>query len=92
MDKYTFKLASFNYKGVKRSIDHIRELCRDIDIIALQETWLLPDDVSYLCSIDGDFSTTGKSGMNTAEGKVRGRPYGGVALLWRMTAFQNIGI
>ncbi|XP_026736675.1 uncharacterized protein LOC113500168 [Trichoplusia ni] len=88
----TFTLTSFNCKNVKRSVDNIREMCRFSDIIALQETWLLPDEIQYLSTIDRKFSSTGTSAVDTAAGLLRGRPYGGVALLWRSDVFQNVSV
>ncbi|KAF9807217.1 hypothetical protein SFRURICE_003332, partial [Spodoptera frugiperda] len=49
---------------VKRSVEGIRELCKTCDLIALQETWLLPSDISYLSSIDEEFSCTGTSAVD----------------------------
>ncbi|CAF4843312.1 unnamed protein product [Pieris macdunnoughi] len=83
-------MTTFNCKNIKRSLECIRDLCRHSDIIALQETWLLPSEISYLGSIEADFGYTGTSAMDTSEGMLRGRPYGGVALLWRRSVFNNV--
>lgn len=88
----SYKLASYNCKNVKRSIDAIRELCRTSDLICLQETWLLPHDLSYLDSIDVNFGCTGTSAVDTTAGMLRGRPHGGVAVLWRKSAFSNVSV
>ncbi|KOB74179.1 Mutant cadherin, partial [Operophtera brumata] len=82
------KFVSFNCKNVKRSIDGIRSLCDSCDIIALQETWLLPEDISFLSCVDSKFSYTGTSAVDTTAGVVRGRYYGGVALLWNNSVFH----
>lgn len=84
--------ATFNCKNVKRSLEHIRQLCRASDIIALQETWLLPEDINFLGSIDDEFGFTGTSAVDTAAGVLRGRPYGGVALLWKKQVFTNVSV
>ncbi|KAG7295668.1 hypothetical protein JYU34_021952 [Plutella xylostella] len=86
------KLVSFNCKSVVRATDYVKELCKNNDIIALQETWLMPHDLEYLSSIEPEFAATGSSAVDTAAGVVRGRPYGGVALLWRKGAFDNVCI
>ncbi|XP_035678825.1 uncharacterized protein LOC118417380 [Branchiostoma floridae] len=52
------------------------------------EHWLLPHDLHLLSELDADFSAYGTSPVNTEEGFLQGRPYGGVAVLWR----QNIGL
>ncbi|PZC81759.1 hypothetical protein B5X24_HaOG212203 [Helicoverpa armigera] len=62
------------------------------DIIALQETWLSPEELAYLHSISDDFGCTGTSSMDTSAGILRGRPYGGLAILWRKSAFNNVSV
>ncbi|VVC93654.1 unnamed protein product [Leptidea sinapis] len=47
------KIVSFN---CKRSMDFIRLLSKQVDIIALQETWLLPTEVPDLGLVNKDFS------------------------------------
>ncbi|RVE46368.1 hypothetical protein evm_008991 [Chilo suppressalis] len=49
-------------------------------------------DVSFLGSIDPAFSFTGKSAVDTSAGVLRGRPYGGVALLWRSAKFSAVTV
>lgn len=86
------KCISFNCKSVTRSVECVRSLCQTADIIALQETWLLPHDVPFLGSIDSEFEYTGKSAVDTGGGILRGRPYGGVALLWRKSLFKSVSV
>lgn len=85
-------LASFNCKSVKRSIEHIRSLCKTSHIIALQETWLLPFELSFLSTIDDSFGSTGSSAVDISTGMLKGRPYGGVALLWNKSVFNCVSI
>lgn len=92
MDSELHKFASFNCKNVKRSIDNIRDLCQCVDVIALQETWLLSHEISYLNSISDDFNCTGTSAVDSTAGMLRGRPYGGVALLWRRSIYTNVTV
>lgn len=86
------KFVSFNCKSLKRSIDGVRSLCRQADVIALQETWLLPHDLSMLTTIADEFGGTGTSAVDTSAGLLRGRPYGGVALLWRKSVFRSVSV
>ncbi|XP_060810671.1 uncharacterized protein LOC106132899 [Amyelois transitella] len=88
----TFTLVSFNCKCVRRSLECIRRLCSTADVIALQETWLLPEDIAFLDTIDEAFSFTGKSAVDMSAGILKGRPYGGVALLWRKAAFPSVSV
>lgn len=85
-------MVSFNCKNVKRSVDTIRKLCQSADIIALQETWLRPDELQYLCEIDERFGNTGTSAMDPAGGIMVGRPWGGVCLMWNKTVFPNVSV
>lgn len=86
------KLISFNCKNVTRSVDCIRRLCVSADIIALQETWLLPHEISLLGQINDNFVFTGVSAVDTSDGVLRGRPYGGVALLWKKASFASVSV
>ncbi|PZC80668.1 hypothetical protein B5X24_HaOG214069 [Helicoverpa armigera] len=65
------KFASYNCKNVKSAVSDIRRLCDECALIALQETWLLPDELSYLNGIDSRFSCTGTSAVDTAAGLLR---------------------
>lgn len=86
------KLVTFNCKNVIRSVDCVRRLCGLADVIALQETWLMPHDLSFLGSIDNNFAYTGTSAVDTSAEVLRGRPYGGVALLWRKDVFPMVNV
>ncbi|XP_049882113.1 uncharacterized protein LOC126378053 [Pectinophora gossypiella] len=88
----TTKMISFNCKNVMRSVNCVRSLCRTADIVALQETWLLPHDIQFLGSIDDNFAFTGNSSVDTSVGVLSGRPYGGVALLWRKAVFPCVSV
>lgn len=61
-------------------------------MIALQETWLLHHDLAFLGQIDKGFSYTGKSAVDLSAGFLRGRPHGGVAILWRNSAFHSVTV
>ena len=91
MDRYS-KVISFNCKAIKRSIEGVRALCQLADVVALQETWLLPHDLPLLSTIDDGFGSTGTSAVDTAAGLLSGRPYGGVALLWRKSVFEKVSV
>jgi exonuclease III len=70
---------------VKSSIEEIRQLCSDNDIVFLQETWLASDELSLLSNIHIDFYSKGTSAIDVTSGTLTGRPHGGVAILWRKT-------
>ena len=52
-------------------------------MVFLQETWLTEQELHILSSIDDRFYAWGTSAMDTSSEVLRGRPYGGTAILWR---------
>lgn len=92
MDIKYLKAISFNCKSVTRSVEGIRSLCETADIVALQETWLLPHDTAYIGRIHPDFDYCSKSAVDTGEGLLKGRPFGGVAIMWRKSLFTSVSI
>ena len=83
MNTHQLRLASFNCRSVKNSVSDVQVLCETHDIILLQESWLLPHDISFLNSIHLDFISYGISAVDTSKGFHIGRPFGGLAILWR---------
>lgn len=79
------KILTYNSTGMgidKRKF--IAELLDETkcDFLFLQETWLLNDSLYILNEIHDDYLAFGISGVQEKEGIMRGRPYGGVAILW----------
>lgn len=61
--------------------------------MALQETWLFSHDLQILGTVDPDFGFTGKSSMDvTTKTAVLGRPWGGVAILYRRNVFSSVQV
>ena len=56
-------LCSFNCRGVKSSIDEVRQLCHTGDIIFLQEHWLLPEELTLLSDAHPDFLNSDKGDL-----------------------------
>ena len=81
------RIATFNCRSAHNSLSDIKTLCDAHDVILLQETWLLPDDITFLNSVHSDFLSIGTSSIDTGEGFHVGRPFGGLAFLWR----KNLG-
>ncbi|VVD05711.1 unnamed protein product [Leptidea sinapis] len=82
------EMISFNCRSVKRSCQHIRDLCCEYQVIAIQEHWLLPN-LDFLNTIDDKFRAYGVSAVDTTS-VLKGRPYGGVAILWRKDMFPTV--
>lgn len=86
----SISIVSFNCKNVKRSEQSIRDLTGKADIIVLQETWLLPHDLNFVHQINSECGCVAKSSVDTSVGILRGRPYGGLAILWNKAKFPNV--
>lgn len=84
------RLATFNCRSVKSSVDEVRQLCDTYDIVMLQEHWLLPHELSMLSSIHPEFLSVAKSSVSISSDILRGRPYGGTAILYRKDLAVNI--
>ena len=86
------RVSSFNCRNIKSSIDNVRQLCDENDIIFLQETWLTFEELSMLKSVHADFYADGVTAMDTSSGLLLGRPFGGIAILWRKSIGDCIQI
>lgn len=68
-------------KELKSSEEYVKELFNEVDFLAIQEHWLNPTELTLFSSVSEDVTYVAKSPME-ADQIVRGRPFGGVALLW----------
>jgi endonuclease/exonuclease/phosphatase family metal-dependent hydrolase len=50
----------------------------------------MPHDIPFVGTIDSGFGYTATSAVDTSLGITRGRPHGGVCLLYRCSAFQQV--
>lgn len=81
-------ILSFNCQGIRNRIDKqwlLKELCNSNqpDIILLQETWLYPNETVDIQSTLHQFKAVYKSSIDIySSPNHRGRPHGGLALLW----------
>ena len=90
-------VASYNCDGVTSSTGFINNLLSNtkMDILCLQETWLLDHDIAKLSNIHAGYQFNGKSGVDATDRILPGRPQGGVAIAWhkRLSHYvQPIGI
>lgn len=86
------KFVSFNCHSLISAVDYVRTLCQTADFLALQETWLLPDEVPYLGNIHQDFAYIGKSSVDVTAGPLKGRSHGGLGILWRRNIFHAVSV
>ena len=85
MARNVIRVCSYNCRGVKSSVQEIRELCQFSDFIFIQEHWLLPFELGILNDIHSNFLSTGKSAVDISTHILVGRPYGGTAILFNRT-------
>jgi exonuclease III len=78
----SIRVCTYNCRSVKSSYDVVRELCNISDICLIQEHWLAEYDLPLLSNIHDEFYARGVSAMD-ASNLLVGRPFGGVAFLWR---------
>ena len=77
------RIVTYNCHGMKNSIVDLHELCKHHDLIFLQEIWLFRFELNLISTIHPDFESYGISAIQDSEEIVRGRPYGGLAILVR---------
>ena len=78
--------------GYNNGVSMLHELCLSYDIILLQEHWLLQSDIYKLNNVNTNFTAFDISSMNAKAslGILTGRPFGGVACLWKKSIFNHI--
>ncbi len=79
------KITSYNLHGFDIGLPFLKTLCSEFDFILVQEHWLLSSQLFKLGSVDNDFSFFAISAMDHKSqcGILKGRPFGGVGILWR---------
>ena len=83
-------ISSFNCRSIKTNIHCVKELCKQSDIICLQETWLPVQELGYLGNIDENFSFYGSSPVDLSKELLRGRPFGGMAFLFKKSLVSSV--
>ena len=77
------KICSYNCNSLRNSIDEIRSLLDENDILCLQETLIFAND-PLVDQINPNFNSMVIS-CSRKEGIDSGRPIGGLIILWRKT-------
>ena len=75
-------VVSYNCHGLKSSLPDVLELCKQFEVVCLQETWLPKQNLDLLSSISSDHYAVGLSDCNYESQIIKGRPYGGCAILY----------
>ena len=64
------------------SLVEVSHLCEQFDIILLQETWLYKHDLQVVLDISKDHYGKAISSIDSDNTVIKGRPFGGLAILW----------
>jgi len=80
----TINVASWNCRGLKSKTDFISLFLEtnNIDIFLLQETWLRDCEEPIIAKINSNYDGVSISSMDDGKNS-SGRPFGGLAMLWR---------
>ena len=81
LDSLTF--ATYNMHGFKQGHVYLQDLCKQFNIVFVQEHWLAPFNLLDIQDLCPDSICILSSAMNdvTAAGVLKGRPFGGVGIL-----------
>ena len=74
--------ASFNCNELGSSREYVAELVKYYDLVALQETWLVPFDLAVLSTLGIDMNYFSLSYIDVTNGIKTGRPYGRKTFIW----------
>ena len=78
---FNLKATTFNCHRIRSSIDTIRMLTTEYQLVFLQETWLYPDDFSTVSRISENYESFSISSMSLDDRLITGRPHGGMSVL-----------
>ena len=89
---YKLNIASYNCEGINRTSHYINDLLDtdNLDILCLQETWLLDEQHDKLQNLHDNYLPRGKSGVDSETRILQGRPSGGVAILYKKSIARHI--
>lgn len=87
----SLKFATWNCQGSKSKLDFLKVQIskHNLDIIFLQETWLQDFESNYITDLLDDYDGISISAMNSKV-PLRGRPYGGTAIMWKKQLSPDI--
>ena len=89
----TASFASFNYHGLNNGEPVIADILESVDVLC-EEHWLSNKNLNLLAALHNDYIAYGVSGILdiTEEMIMHGRPFGGVAFLWRQSIAKVVTV
>ena len=67
-------------------------MCHRYDTVALQETWLLPNEVSLPANTNNGSEAFSTSSIDTSKDLLVGRPYGDLTFMWKKRISEYVTI
>ena len=58
----------------------------------MQETWLYPDELTLVSNLCKDFTSFSLSSISTDKKRIKGRPHGGISIMWRKLISNELKI
>ena len=85
VDSIAVSLCSYNMHGMKQGCVQLTDLCQLCDVIFVQEHWLLSSNLDCFDTLSSDHIGIACSSMDDrcSKGILKGRPFGGLAVLIR---------
>ena len=89
---FNLNVTSFNCHGIGTSIETIRQLTTEFEIVFLEETWIYPDEFAIVSQISDEMQSFSLSSMSLDEKLLSGRPHGGLSVMWKKSLSNSIKI
>ena len=74
-------ISSFNFQNYKTTTDYISSLFNETDILALEETWLMSNELKLPLILNDVVGAFYVSAMKKNEKLHDGRPFGGISFI-----------
>ena len=89
---FNSQVTSFNCHDIGTSVETIRQLAAEFEIVLLVETWIYPDEFTIVSQISDEMQSFSLSSVSLDKKLLSGRPHSGLSVLWKksVTVFANV--
>ena len=90
MDK--LRISTLNCEGIRRSRDYLNDYLTDAscDILCIQESWHLDENIAFFGTVHTDYLYTAISGIDSRDKILTGRCKGGVGIFYKKSLCSKI--
>ena len=90
MDK--LRISTLNCEGIRRSRDYLNDYLTDAscDILCIQESWHLDENIAFFGTVHTDYLYTAISGVDSRDKILTGRCKGGVGIFYKKSLCSKI--